>query len=117
MSGNIFDNLAANTFDTTANIMGYVCVWTPLAGGTTQTTRVLLNKPTEKREMLRNDDFNPFDYWIEYKDSDFLGLKASVDQNKPEVILVDGTDNYYVRSVVAKFDGKTLKAFLEPKNS
>lgn len=121
MSANIFDNLQAGMFDVVTNTMGYDATWTPSAGGSQQTARVLLKKPTEKRSYENETiDFEPNAYMVEYKEGDFPTLKSIVDAigsaTSAEVMNVDGID-YYVKSLPQKWDGKTNVAKLILKSS
>lgn len=113
MSENIFDDLQDGAFDVVTNTMGYDATWEPSEGGATRTVRVLFNNPTETRK-LSGVEYDPYRWEMEYKEGDFDGLKASVDANNVEVVTVKGHE-CYVRRIVAKLDGRTFIAEMEPK--
>ncbi len=113
MSENLFDDLQDGAFDIVTNTMGYDATWTPSEGGDEQTARVLINNPTESKKMSIAE-YDPYRWDMEYKKSDFLGLKDAVDKNNVEIVTINGAD-YYIRQVIAKWDGKTMVAAMEPK--
>ena len=112
---NIFDNMQDTAFDIVATTMGYPASWQPAIGGPLQNATVLYNENTEKYE-LSNMAFEPTKWHIEYRNPFFVGLKASVDKNVKEIVSVTVrgvTDRFYVRHIVAKYDGQTMVAFLQ----
>jgi len=113
MSDNIFDDLQDAAFDVVTNTMGYDASWVPSEGGASLTARVLFNNPTETRK-LSQVEYDPFRWEMEYKKGDFNGLKDAVDKNNIEIVTLNGKD-FYVRQIVAKLDGRTLVATMEPK--
>jgi hypothetical protein len=108
-----FDNIQKAVFGIVGKTFGVPAVWTPSAGEPSQNATVLFNDPSYSWKVSKVE-FNPNHYTMEYKWTDFVGLKAAVDDAQTEVVAVDGTE-YYVRSVKTLFDGKTYEATLEPK--
>lgn len=112
---NLFDCLQSSMFDTVSNIMGDDATWTPKAGGSEKTAKVLYNGPTEK-ERLFSADYDPDKLTMEYKLDDFDGLfEASRIKNSMEVVVIINIGEFYVKSVKKKWDGKTFEAQLELK--
>lgn len=116
MSDNLFDNLQNTVFDVVTVTMGYDAVWNPSAGGSQQTAKVLYKGPSEMQK-IEGVDYDPEAIVMEYKKGDFDGLKEAADDSKFEVVTVGAIGDFYVKSVIEKFDGKTLKATLDRKTS
>lgn len=113
---NPFDGLQEAMFGTVTNTMGYDATWTPKAGGSPQTAKVLYNGPTEK-EKLFSADFDPEKIMMEYKAGDFTGLfEAAKPSLAAETVTIDGLGDFLVRSVKKKWDGKTFEAQLTAKS-
>jgi hypothetical protein len=117
---NLFDRLQATAFDVVTATIGYDASWSPSIGGTTQQGKVLLKNPTEAKGYLGNQDYNlpEFDpnHWIiEYRSGIFNGLKESADNRNTEYVTVNG-QQFFVKSVSSKYDGKNLIAALTPHN-
>lgn len=115
---NLFDGVQKTAFNVVTNTMGYDGSWTPSVGGSTQTARILFKNPDEAWGIGNSDtakdeiEFYPGDVMIEYFIGSFTGLKEAVNDNKTETVVIEG-DNYQVRSVRAKKDGKTLYGVLK----
>lgn len=119
MADNIFDDIQDKAVDIVHNTMGYDATWTPSAGGPQQTARVLFKNPSESKNFNsdRGDslEYTPYQFTMEYKEGDFPTLKSDTETTpKSETVTVKSVD-YLVSSVIAKWDGKTLIATLEPK--
>lgn len=110
---NLFDGMAAVTFNVVTATMGYTASWQPADGSPLQTAEVLFKKPTESQK-LADQEYDPYRYTMEYRTGVFNGLKESVDANNVEEVSI-GAASYYVRKVDAKYDGKTMIATLELK--
>lgn len=113
---NPFDNLKAKVFDTVGTIMGNDAVWIPSNGSfpAGYTARVLFNNPTEK-QRLSDVDYDPTNWTIEYRFTQFPGLKQIIDTSATsEMVTVDG-NLYGVRAINKKWDGDTYIAILEPQ--
>lgn len=108
-----FDALQTNVFRTAADTMGYVATWQAAAGGDTYTARVLFNNPTEQLKFV-GVEFNADDWEIEYFLDDFPGLKDAVDARSSKETITIGEQDYRVRTVIKKHDGKTYRAQLQP---
>lgn len=115
--GNLFDSLQDNTVDVVTNTMGYPASWQPVAGGPVITAAVLYNANTDKYD-LSNMGYEPEKWRMEYRAPFFPGLKQSVDENVDEIVTItlpDGDTEFFVRRVIAAFDGKTFIAYLDLK--
>jgi hypothetical protein len=113
--GNLFDDVRDIAFDTTAQVFGKVVSWTPSAeagGGAEQTTEIHFNDP-DAVQKLGDIEYLPTQTIMEYRKPKLSGLKASVDANNTEVVVIDG-NSYYVRAVKQIDDGNTLVAVLAP---
>jgi hypothetical protein len=128
MAANPFDSMAKAVFDTLAGVMGYDAVWTPSVGGAAQQARVFLNLPTQKRESFQYRDrygdieYDPNQYYLEFKRGDFLGLVEAVDAGKNEVVQIDITQSgtsvlqsFYVMKIHSMFDGNNFICPITPK--
>jgi len=114
---NLFDSLQDNTVDVVTNTMGYPATWQPAVGGPLQTAKVLYNANTDKYE-LSNMDFVPEKWRMEYRAPFFEDLKQSVDSGVDETVIITlpgGATEYFVRRVIAAFDGKTFIAYIDLK--
>ncbi|MBV7529031.1 hypothetical protein [Chitinophaga sp. sic0106] len=110
---NLFDNLQQHTQAVVTQVMGYDASWTPLIGGGPFTARVLMNKPTQEQEV-GDQKITSERIGMEYFAGDFPGLYESLEDREPEVIIINGIS--YLASIgEKKFDGKTIKLYLEPK--
>lgn len=107
MVDNIFDGLQEGLFNTSTTVFGYDASWSPLVGGGPLTASVLLNEPTD-REIMFKQEYNPEDAWIEYKEGDFPGLYESVRSGGKEIVVLNSI-NYQCRYGVKKYDGKTIR--------
>jgi len=108
-----FEALQRSTFSVIQGVMGFAATWTPAAGGTTLTSRVLFQNPTEDMK-LAGVDYDPAHWRMEYQIGDFNGLFTAANaRQSAEVVTIEG-ENYYVRKVSKKFDGKTYVADLQP---
>jgi hypothetical protein len=114
MADNLFDNVQEAAFDIVTTTMGYDATWTPSGGGPEKTGRVLLNNPTESRKIAEVE-YNPYEYYMEYKRGIFDGLKEAADANADEVVTIKNVE-YDVLEVAAKFDGNTLIAKVKIKD-
>jgi hypothetical protein len=123
---NIFDTISKLAFGVVTNTFGYTATWTPLADPlTTLTAEVGYGEPTEGmsyhvKSML--DDYNVYNYWLEYRLGDFTGLMESVGHgnsgNEEVVSVVSDTypsgRSFLVQEVKAMVDGRSFKAKLSP---
>lgn len=109
---NLFDQLQQSTFNVVTNTMGYAAVWIPSVGGAAKTAQVLYNGPSDNEKVL-DATFSPDTAFMEYKKGDLDGLKEATDNNNFESIQITGIGKFVVKSFDLKYDGKTLKAWLE----
>lgn len=113
-TGSIFESLQRTVFDVARRTFGFEASWTPVGGGESYEARVLFSNPTEAVQHL-GIEWNAETWYMEYYLDDFPGLKASVDARaNKEVILIEEQE-YYIRSVTRKADGKTYLAMLKIK--
>lgn len=108
---NLFDGLQKSTFAVVTNTMGYSASWTPGAGGAAQTATVLFKDASETAKLLQIE-YDPNRAMMEYYNTDFIGLKASVNAKNDEIVIVNGI-SYGVNEIRAEFDGKTIVAQLQ----
>lgn len=107
-----FDNLQKSAFDRVNNLYAHNATWEPSTGGALQTGMVLFADPTELMEVS-DITFTPELIFAEFFDTNFIGLKSSVDNSaNDETLTIEGTD-YHVRYVRKKYDGRTHIAVLE----
>lgn len=112
---NLFDSLQDTAFNVVTNNMGYSATWRPSIGGDLQVAKVLYNGPTEKEKLL-SADYDPDKLTMEYKSIDFIGLKDAADDNQNEIVTIEDVEDFAVKSVRKKFDGKTFEAKLQRIN-
>lgn len=108
-----FNGLQKSAFGTVENLYGDTAVWSPLSLPE-QTELVLFKSPNDLLSIGDKDkyEYRPYNYSIEYFNTQFIGLKESVDDGTEEKITCNGLD-LVVREVFSKFDGKTLTAYCE----
>jgi len=116
--GNPFDTMRDTMVDMVSATMGYAATWTPTTGGDAQVANVHYKDSTQKQEWFEQSSFKIFDYCLEYRKGQFVGLLESCEQGNIEVVTIvkDGnTLTFNVQAVEAKFDGNTLVAYLQKK--
>lgn len=115
---NIFDTLADAAFDVVTNTMGYSATWLPSSGGPVQKATVLYGDATAPYEM-NGVKYDPPGYHFEYRLPFFENLKDMVDNSRKteEVTITIRSEakEFFIRRVDTKYDGRTLIAYLEPK--
>lgn len=111
---NLFDNLQKLTHDVTLAVMGFDATWLPTATpeGEPLQARVHFKDPNEKM-ALSGVEYTPLAPFIEYRETTFPGLYEAARNNSGEVVTVNGIQ-YHVRDAERMFDGRTIKAYLEP---
>lgn len=108
----LFDSLQNHTHDVVLRTMGDDATWQPSAvGSTLMAAKVLFNRPTEL-QYVEHAQYNPYEYSMEYKEGDFIGLVEAVREGRNEVVTILGIE-YIVQDVPALWDGKTYKAKLQ----
>jgi hypothetical protein len=114
MPGSNFDTMQNSLFETVKNQFGFSAIWTASDSSETWEGLVLFRNPTQVAELAGFGQFDPTIWEMEYKFGDFPGLRELVDgRNTEEVVEIDGTE-YYVRAIATVFDGRTIKATLQP---
>lgn len=112
---NIFDRAKSLAYKATTAIMGYDAEWYDDDSEETFTARVHFKYPTPKEELLPSDIYYmPTEPIMEYFEGSFPNLKQKVDENSNQEVFIDGIGNFYVRSIIRKYDGDTLVAILTP---
>jgi len=109
--GTPFDGIQDALFETVKSVYGTDASWAPSTGGPALTAKVLFKEPTNEKE-LAGREYNPIQWIMEYKQGDFDNLFELVRSGTSEMVTIDN-QNYYVRTVTALYDGKTLKSLLE----
>lgn len=109
-----FDGLQQGAFTTVENLYGDVAVWSPSNSQTTVSGLCLFSNPNDPIIIGQGDkyEYRPYNFALEYFESQFTGLKALVDGGSVEYITCKGF-SLAVRQVIGKFDGKTLTAYCE----
>jgi len=116
---NFFDDIRALAVDVVLNTMGYDATWQPISGGYILKARVGYSDANDKYE-LADEDYQPYDFKMEYRLPFFPGLKESTDRNAKEkvTIMTRGVEKrFFVRKVIKKYDGATCIAYLEEISS
>jgi len=110
----LFDSIAKTTFSIVEQIMGDVAIWVPSLGGEQQTAKVLYNNPESKQTLGDVDkyEYSPYNYWFEYYEGQFPGLKSSIDSGNIEIVTINNIQ-LNIREVTTKYDGKNYVAFGE----
>jgi hypothetical protein len=109
----LFTAMQKTVFATAGTVFGHSATWVPAAGGQSYTEQVLFKNPTEAM-TLAGVDYDPEIWRMEYSFEKFPGLKESVDQRAATEIVTIETQQYYVRAINTKFDGKTYIVDLQP---
>jgi hypothetical protein len=116
--GNPFDTMRDAMVDVTTATMGYAATWTPQGGGDAQVANVHYKDSTQKQEWLEQSSFKLYDYCLEYRKGQFVGLLESCEQGTTEIITIVKNGNlltFNVQAIEAKYDGGTLVAYLQKK--
>lgn len=114
MAGSAFDALQNTMFETVKNQFGFSATWTASDSSQTWEGLVLFRNPTQVFELSGFGQYDPTLWEMEYKFGDFPGLRELVDMRETqEVVTIDGVQ-YYVRAVSTIYDGRTIKATLNP---
>lgn len=110
----LFDSNQKSLITSVQTLYGEIVDWLPSNGGELQTAKVLYNYPEAKQTLGDADkyEYSPYNYWFDYFETQFPGLKASVDAGNVETVTVK-EKVLCVRAVDLKFDGKTLLAFCD----
>jgi hypothetical protein len=106
-----FDGLQRTAVNKVNNLYAEAGSWTPSAGGSPITGKVLFENPTRAME-LSGMEFDPKAILAEYFEPDFTGLDVAANSGLNEVLVINGVP-YNVRQVLRKYDGKTNLAILE----
>lgn len=115
---NIFEGMQKRLFDLTTTVFGYKAIWLASEERPIDVEGdVNYRQPNDKDIIRTNGDYQPYTYFMEYREPFFPGLKEAVDRNGVEYISIVDQYNvvhyYGVRSVKAVWDGETYNAFLE----
>lgn len=112
---NLFDRYSKKVTQVVADNMGDLAIWIPSDGSapTGISGKVLFSNPT-KKDKLSDIEYNPFSWQMEYHKDLFVKLKEFVDGGETEIVTINETE-YYVKSVITKWDGDLSMAALELK--
>lgn len=113
-----FDVIQNHTFDIINMVMGDDVRWVSLSGEVLQEAKALYNHPSESGG-ISDTDYETDEYSIEYKQGDLPGLKEAVNGRETvyvEVLLNGIWVKHWAQRMEAKYDGKTLIAFLSAPN-
>lgn len=115
---NIFDSIQKNVFDVATTTFGYSASWVPAnPPGAIMNANVLYKDASAKMELDEND-YSVEKYLMEYKKGDFAGLFESVAKANNEKVKITFSPTeekeFWVKRCEKIFDGKTIKAFLQP---
>ena len=110
----LFDGITKAGFSTVESIMGDPAIWNPADNSEQQKAKVLYNNPDVLKTLgdVDKSEYQIYNYWFEYYEGQFPGLKASVDSGIMETVII-GSTSLDVRQVVTKFDGKNFIAYCD----
>ena len=108
----VFDGYTKTVFSTTLQVMGDTLIWNPSDNSPQVSETVLFNNPDIGQTLGDVDKYNfqTYNYWFEYLEGHFSGLKDSVDSGNIETVAVKGF-TLDVQKIVTKFDGQNYVAF------
>jgi hypothetical protein len=111
---NIFDAIGKTTFDVCRAVFGYAATWIR-TNGPEMSSQVLYQYPGQKVE-LDGSKFTLENYQFEFYETDFPGLKESVQDANNERVKIETTpgvfQNFIVKRCEPKGDGRTVIAQL-----
>jgi hypothetical protein len=107
----LFDGVQNAMFDAITTTFGDSATWTPLNNPNAPKTADVLFKSASEVAQFFGVEYQPENVYIEFKRSAFDGLKEAVDAKSPEPVIYKGV-NYWVKNVLAKWDGNILVAEL-----
>lgn len=111
---NIFDSIGRTTFDICRAVFGYAATWLR-TDGPEVSKQVLYQYPGQTVDLSGNK-YTLEDYRLEYYETDFPGLKESVDDAGNERVKIETTpgtfQNFIVKRCERKGDGRTIIAYL-----
>ena len=112
---NLFDGYSKKVTQVVTGLMGDQAIWIPSDGSnpTGVSGKVLFSNPT-KKSKLSDVEYNPFNWQMEYHKDLFVKLKEFVDNGGEEIVSINGSE-YWVKSVITKWDGDLSMAALELK--
>lgn len=110
----VFDSIQKAMFSQVGSIFGDIATWYPSDGSDPVSEKVLYNCPEVKGQIGDEEkyDYNPYNYWFEFFETQLVGLKLSVDNGNLETVQIKN-DRLEIKQVVRKSDGKTLVAYCE----
>ena len=105
-----FDGLQVSAFKVVENLYGDTAIWS----SSSLSELVLFKNPNEPINIgdTNKYEYRPYNFSLEFFNTQFVGLKELVDGGSEEKITCKGF-NLVVKEVVSKFDGKTLVAYCE----
>jgi hypothetical protein len=110
----LFDDIQRAAFGATATVFADVATWTSTDTKATVTANVFFKNPNDPIKIGEQDkiEYRPYDFSIEFYETDFVGLKALTDKCALQKVSVKGYI-LLIREVRQCFDGKTYIAYGE----
>lgn len=112
-----FDSIQTTAAGIVSGMFGVPATWQPSDNSPMQSAVILYKDATEKHK-LSDVDFEIERYVMEYRNTEFIGLKKSMDEGGDEQVIIEVSKNIFltflVRRIETKFDGKTIIAYLNP---
>lgn len=103
-----FTRFQRRAFDVVTRTMGFAATWN------SETVNVGFRNPTEEMR-LAGVDYDPSAWTMEYRDDQFVGLEAAASaRNSAEIVEIEGQE-YWVRKVSRRLDGRSFLAELQPR--
>jgi hypothetical protein len=107
----LFNRYQRPLWKTVETVMGEPATWLPSQGGQLQTATILFNEPTAPVQ-IESFEFNPPQWEMEYRQTQFVGLFEAVREGRVETVTIQSRQ-FAVREVQRKFDGLTFQAKLQ----
>ena len=86
----VFDSIQKAMFSQVGSIFGDIATWYPSDNSGPFSEKVLYNSP-ESLQQIGNEEkygYNPYNYWFEYFETQFTGLKDLVDSGIIEIVTI-----------------------------
>lgn len=125
---NVFDRAAPVVFNTVTKTFGYEAHWQPLdVEIPLKVANVGYGEPIADQQIgstghFRSlvDEYQVYDYWMEYKQGDFVGLIESARNGDTEEVTIYSREFpsgrvFLVQEVKSVFDGRSFMAKLQIK--
>jgi len=110
-----FQKIQDTAFLKVQNVMGEYCTWTPAAGGSEQSAKVLFQNPTEEMKVA-GVPYDPEAWIMEYNSNQLVGLFDLIREKSGQQVVNIAGQEFYCGDAVKKFDGNTIVVALLPKS-